>query len=160
MNFSIKPGNWGFYALVRWQKGFLLLPSYYLHTVRDYTDRRTAILCLPISFFIWKLPQAFSIIFSISSLAWGENLPSQGSMKSRISPHVTPPLPPASTHILNIALGQKSDVPPPPYSPSPKGLTCFRPVLPIFLSKTAALMAIIFLFHQPVPQGQKVFFFF
>ena len=148
---SMKPCSWGLLAPFWWEKGFPSLPSYYLHTVRDYIEARPGRLCLPICFFYLKTPPSFSIICSISSLTWRENLASEGSMQSRLSPHPAPPTP-TSTPILHIAFGFKRDAPAPSYSLSPWAPSSFGPV-PHFPPTIASLVTIICLFHEHAPGG-------
>lgn len=146
---SIKQRSWGFPFLTeeRFPISSKLLPP---HRVGDYIEARTGTLCLPICFFYLKTPPSFSIIFSISRMTWRENLASEGSMQSRLSPH--PPQPtPTCTPILHIALVYKRDVPP-PYSHSPPAPSSFGPV-PYFPPTIASPVTIIFLFHWPAPRG-------
>lgn len=92
----IKPHSIGFLAAFWWREGFSSLPSYYLHTVRDYTEARTGIHCLPICFFYLKTPPSFSIIFSISSLTWRKTWLQKGqcsldfSSSCTANPHPSP----------------------------------------------------------------------
>lgn len=95
---SIKACSWGFLVPFWWKKGFPSLPSYYLHTVRDYIEARTGTLCLPICFFIWKLPQAFPL--SSPYQAWPEEKTwlqkGQCSLDILLILHSRPPPPPPS----------------------------------------------------------------
>lgn len=142
---------------LRWKKGFPSLPSYYLHTVRDYTEAGTGTLCQPICFLFENSPKLFHYLLHIKAdLKRKPGL--EGSVQSRLSPHPAQPRPPPHSHpayCFSIQEGCASPPSPPPYSHSPPAPASFGPV-PYFPPTIASPVTIIFLFHWTAPRGYGV----